>query len=202
MSPPIPGFPPVAKLCSNCQKAQFRDDVPELFQDGSSLEFDRLQVLRYRRNRSWGMIPTEFEWVDEFPELPRLVKSFRDGCDFCSFLHKAITFATSGRAKISTSTHARVILVTISYVWGPAREEDISSGGSVWSEESISSNEHFLEWPIGLNAMRIHLELSSDPDDVDSECLFTLDCAIQDLRGEYSSGLSQHACMHLTTCIC
>ncbi|KAI7786223.1 HET-domain-containing protein [Diaporthe eres] len=179
MSSSISGFPPVAKLCSNCQKAQFRDDVPQLFQDGSRLEFPKEQVPPHWRPHSWGIIPTEFEFMDSFPELPKLVKSGRDGCDFCCFLHGAITLAASEQQDISTAGRARIIFVHISYVWGPPQEESISSDQSLSSGESLSSGRSLSEWPIGLHAMRIDFEVSSDENI--SESIFTLDCAVQSL---------------------
>lgn len=199
MSSSISGFPPVAKLCSNCQKAQFRDDVPQLFQDGSRLEFDKEQVPPHWRRHSWGVIPTEFEFMDSFPELPKLVKSGRDGCDFCCFLHGAITLAASEQQDISTAGRARIIFVHISYVWGPPQEESISSDQSLSSGESLSSGRSLSEWPIGLHAMRIDFEVSSDENS--SESIFTLDCAVQSLCGEYTRSLAQHECMHSSTCI-
>lgn len=170
MSSSISEFPPVAKLCSNCQKAQLQDNVPQLFRDGSRLEFDKEQILG---SRNLGIIPTEFELVDSFPGLSKLVKSCQDGCDFCSFLHEAITFKI-GQHKSNSSTW-NTVFVAVSYMWGLDRYRDESCD----------------KWQIGLNAMRITLEFGCDKRNPES--IFRLDCEVQSLCREYSPGLAQHA---------
>lgn len=171
MSSSTSGFPPVAKLCSNCRKAQFRDDIPQLLQHGSELEFDERYLPPDKSGkfgfRNFGTIPTEFEFVDWFPELPNLIKSGRDGCDFCWFLHRAITFASS---KSQDTNRARIMFVTISYAWGPYRAKGVFG-------------EDFYGIPPGLSTMRITIHLSGDK--MDSESAFTLDCGVQCLNGEY-----------------
>lgn len=168
MSSSISEFPPVAKLCSNCEKAQFRDNCPQLFQAGSHLEFDE-EEFPVPSDYPWGNIPTEFELVDSFPELPKLVESSQNGCDFCRFLHEAIILAVSERQiHRSKPSQGWVISVTISYMWGPL------------DEELISDMKEFYKWPIGLNAMRITFEDKGDP-----QVTFTLDCEIQSLFRKY-----------------
>lgn len=173
MSSSTSEFPPVARLCLNCQKAQFQDNIPQLFQIESHLEFDGNDLPPHREGifgtRNYGIIPTEFKFVDWFPELPNLIKSGRDGCDFCCFLHQAITFATSKRQDFD---RARIMLVTISYFWGPFHA--ISGCG-----------ENLSEITPGLHTMRITIGLSCDK--MDSESVFTLDCGVQSLSGEYFS---------------
>lgn len=165
----------------NCQKAQFRDDVPQLFQAGSHLEFDEAQAV-WRDDRPWGIIPTEFEFVDSFPELPKLTKSCQDGCDFCCFLHGAITAEAPKWQNISnTSSQGLTISVTISYMWG-LRQRDYEGNDFLKT---------FYIWPNGLSAMWITLEVLYDQ--INPGRIFILDYEVQSLYGEYSRSLSQHA---------
>lgn len=181
MTSSISEFPPVARLCSNCEKAQFRDDVPQLFQAGSQLEFDQDQFPprrdldvpgreRARKFVMWGIIPTEFELMDSLPELPKLLKSSQDGCDLCRFLYETIIFATSEQRNIRvTPSHEKAIYVTISYTWGPLRQANTSDVKSVYKRMT------------GLNAMEITMKVSQN--ETTREIVRTIDCEVQSLCG-------------------
>lgn len=193
MTSSISEFLPVARLCSNCEKARFRDDVPQLFRAGSHLEFDKenfpprrvFDVGRpevARKSELWGVIPTEFELKDSLPELPKLLKSSQDGCDFCRFLHEAIIFvASKQRTFTGTSGQGQVVYVTISYTWGPLREAEIPAAKSVYRH------------PTGLNAMEITIKVSHN--ETSCEIVRTLDCEVQSLCGKYLRDLAQQVCI-------
>lgn len=194
MTSSISEFPPVARLCPNCEKAQFRDDVPQLFQAGSHLEFDQehfppRKVFATpgpdgaRKFELWGIISTEFELMDSLPELPKLSKSSQDGCDFCRFLHEAIIFATPKKGNIGgTPGHEKTIYVTISYTWGPLRQANTSDVKSVY------------KCPTGLNAMEINMKVSQN----ETICDFRpIECEVQSLCGESFRDLAQQKCIKL-----
>lgn len=193
MNSSISEFPSVARLCSNCEKAQFRDDVPQLFQAGSHLEFDQEHFPPRRvfstpgrdgarKFELWGIIPTEFELMDSLPELPKLLKSSQDGCDLCRFLHEAITVAhLKQRNTRDTPSHRQDVYVTISYTWGPLRQADTSGVKSVYKRTT------------GLNAMEITMEVS--PKKTIREIFRIIDCEVQSLCGEYSHDLAQQVCI-------
>lgn len=193
MTSSISEFPPVARLCPNCEKAQFRDDVQQLFQAGSHLEFDqeRFPPRRDPHNPGskgaqkfelWGVIPTEFEFMDTLPELPKLLKSSQDGCGLCRFLHEAIIFAMSKQRNIrDTPSHGQAIYVTISYTWGPLRQANTSNVKSVHKHTA------------GLNAMEITMKVSHS--ETIREISSTIDCEVQSLCGEYFRDLAQQVCI-------
>lgn len=176
MSYSTPELPHVAKLCSNCQKAQFRDDIPHLSQVGSHLEFDQDQLPLSKRFEckgwdfvKWMVIPTEFELVDSFPALPRLLKSCQERCDFCCFLHEAIISEASMRQAMSSiSDRRRVIIVTISYIWRVLRKEPPPSFKVGY------------RWPLGLCGMRIDIKVC---DEISPELTCELECEVQSLSG-------------------
>lgn len=107
----------IANLCSNCQNVQFRDDIPELYQTGSYLDLDREQLPKQRRGRRTGrVLPTEFALTDSYPELPKLLQSSQDGCEFCGFLHEIIASFASQDLQINELSECSMA-ITIAYSW-------------------------------------------------------------------------------------
>lgn len=118
MSSPASDAPfEVANLCSNCQKAQFRDDISQLYQSESHLELDREQLPEHKRGRrTGGFLDTEFALTDSYPELPKLWRSSQDGCDFCRFLHEIVLSFDSQDLNIIKMSGC-TMSIGISYSW-------------------------------------------------------------------------------------
>lgn len=158
----------VANLCSNCQKVQFRDDIPELYQSGPHLELDEEQLPKHRRGeRTGGSLPTEFVLTDSYPELPKLWKSSQDGCDFCRFLHEAIASFVSEDSDFNKMSGC-IMSISIAYSWamlyGDGRE------GS-------------REFPNGLDAMLIAADFASD-EIGDNKITLKMVCHVESACGE------------------
>lgn len=159
----------IANLCSNCQNAQFRDDIPQLYQSGSRLDLDREQLPeRDRGSRTGGILHTEFELIDSYPELPELWKSSQDGCDFCGFLHGIIVSFASQDSHINELSECSMA-ISISYSWAMRYPDGYDE-----PYDSLG----------GLDAMLITAEFWSD-EIGDGEITRKVVCHLESACGEY-----------------
>lgn len=162
----------VAKLCPNCEKAQFRDDIPQLYQSGPHLDFDQEQLPASKRRGSGGMVDTEFEFRDLFPGLPMLRESSENGCDFCRFLYDVI-MSSVVLQKYINGVSGWVVAIEISYTWGA-----LYADGGV--QRPIGK---FYECSSGLDTMRIAVWLSSV--ETEHESFYQQICHVESACGEY-----------------
>ena len=170
----------IAKLCSNCQKVQFREETPHLHQSGPHLELDQELIPKERHFGAGGSLPTGFTLTDSYPDLPNLWKSSQDGCDFCKFLYEIFVSFVSQDLSINIMSGCNMS-ISIAYTWG------------MLSLDGNDPLEELHELPSGLDAMKITAEFSSD-EIRDIQIAMKMICHVESACGEYFQQSSPRSC--------
>lgn len=167
-----------AKLCANCQTCALRDDdvcFEELHRGvttslGLKDQYQNGPRRRLGSSCHGACIPTPFKLKDGLPELPKLMHSSQNGCEFCSFLRQIILSEDVDCATVQK----RGVRITEMIGW----EVNIHISHS-WGMQELSSSDDNRIFTEGLDGIRVGIDLSSPHSQTEESIILELICVAE-----------------------